>query len=278
MSSTGSSTNHRLAVLGGGNIGGAIARGLVRSGWLPASAITLTRRHADSLAPLASEGFGTTADNPAAVSAADLVILAVAPGHLDGLLDEIAPAVDASRHTLASVVSGVSCDHIRDRLRLDPAPPIIRAMPNTAAALAQSMTCLAGSDLAGPGGEAATALFGAIGLTLIVDEEQMASATALGACGVAFFLRAIRAASQGGIEIGFHAPEAIMIAAQTALGAASLLLSGQAHPERAIDHVTTPRGCTIAGLNEMEHRGFSSAMIKGIVTSATKAGHLYTNG
>ena len=94
-------------------------------------------------------------------------------------------------------------------------------------------------------------------------------------CGVAFFLRAIRAASQGGIEIGFHPEEALLLAAQTAKGAAGLLLSQGRHPESEIDQVTTPRGCTIAGLNEMEHQGFSSALIKGILLSASKAETLY---
>jgi pyrroline-5-carboxylate reductase len=103
----------------------------------------------------------------------------------------------------------------------------------------------------------------------------MPPATALCACGIAFFLRAVRAASQGGIEIGFHPSEALTLAAQTALGAASLVLQRSEHPEREIDSVTTPRGCTISGLNEMEHQGFSSALIKGIVTSADKARSLY---
>ena len=118
-------------------------------------------------------------------------------------------------------------------------------------------------------------LFNNVGQTLIIDEEQMASATALCACGVAFFLRAIRAASQGGIEIGFHSEEAFTIAAQTARGAATLLLDNDAHPEAEIDRVTTPMGATIAGLNEMEHRGFSSAMIKGITTSTEKVARLF---
>ncbi len=111
----------------------------------------------------------------------------------------------------------------------------------------------------------------------IISEEQMIPATALGACGIAFFLRAIRSASQGGIEIGFHSYEAIPMAAQTAKGAASLILNIDNHPEMEIDKVTTPEGCTIAGLNEMEHKGFSSAMIKGITTSADKATKLYKN-
>ena len=89
---------------------------------------------------------------------------------------------------------------------------------------------------------------------------------------IAFFLRAIRAASQGGIEIGFHSEDALLMAAQTAKGAASLLVDTKSHPESEVDKVTTPRGCTIVGLNQMEHNGFSSALIKGITTSAEKAG------
>ena len=102
----------------------------------------------------------------------------------------------------------------------------------------------------------------------------MTPATALCACGVAFFLHSVRAASQGGIEIGFHPDEALQLAAQTARGAASLLLQAGSHPEQEIDRVTTPRGCTIAGLNEMEHQGFSSAMIRGIILSARQAAGL----
>ena len=103
----------------------------------------------------------------------------------------------------------------------------------------------------------------------------MAAATALCACGIAFFLRAIRAAGQGGVEIGFHADEAIRMAAQTAKGAAELILQNRSHPEMEIDQVTTPNGCTIAGLNEMENRGFSSALVRGMVVSAQRAGGLH---
>ena len=137
------------------------------------------------------------------------------------------------------------------------------------------MTCLSSLSEFDEGLKIARELFNKVGQTLIIDEEQMSSATALGACGVAFFLRAIRAASQGGIEIGFHSDEAITIAAQTARGAATLLLDNEAHPEAEIDRVTTPMGATIAGLNEMEHQGFSSAMIKGITTSTEKVTRLY---
>jgi pyrroline-5-carboxylate reductase len=118
-------------------------------------------------------------------------------------------------------------------------------------------------------------MFDSVGTTVVIHEELMTSATALCACGIAFFLRAIRAASQGGIELGFHADEALKMAAQTAKGAAGLLLESGAHPESEIDKVTSPKGCTIAGLNEMEYKGFSAALIKGIKVSAKKAGELY---
>ena len=157
---------------------------------------------------------------------------------------------------------------------IDKNVPIIRSMPNTAIAIGESMTCL--SSLNGDAGmDVAKDLFEKLGTTLIISEDQMTPATALAACGVAFFLRAIRAASQGGIEIGFHSRDALLMAAQTAKGAASLLLQHSDHPEGEIDKVTTPRGCTIAGLNKMEHAGFSSALIQGIVTSAEKAEGLY---
>jgi pyrroline-5-carboxylate reductase len=115
-----------------------------------------------------------------------------------------------------------------------------------------------------------TDLFSQLGIAVPIDEKLMDAATVLGACGIAYALRFIRAATQGGIEIGFDSKTASLIAAQTVKGAAELLLKGGLHPEAEIDKVTTPKGCTIAGLNEMEHRGFSSSLIKGIGASYNK--------
>jgi pyrroline-5-carboxylate reductase len=114
-----------------------------------------------------------------------------------------------------------------------------------------------------------------MGQSILINEDMMSAATALCACGIAFFLRTIRAASQGGVEIGFHARDALKIAAQTAFGAAKLLIANGTHPEEEIDKVTSPKGCTIAGLNEMEHQGLSSALIKGIKLSSNIANNLY---
>ena len=152
----------------------------------------------------------------------------------------------------------------------------MRAMPNIAVSVGESMTSLCGGESVAPEvKERAREIFATLGQTMFITEEQMTPATALCACGIAFFLRAIRAAAQGGVEVGFHADEAVQLAAQTARGAATLILDGNTHPEALLDQVTTPMGVTIAGLNEMEHHGFSSAMIRGIVTSAEKATRLY---
>jgi pyrroline-5-carboxylate reductase len=263
------STIPSIAIIGAGNIGTAIARGLAQTGTLGADQITLTRRHADKLQDLAAEGFATTTDNAMAIAASDLVILAVEPGQLDDLLQAVGSLLDPARHTVVSVVSGATIADMKRHLKDGVA--VVRAMPNTAIAVGESMTCLSGTA----GLDLADQVFQAVGITLVIDEEQMSAATALCACGTAFFLRAIRAASQGGIEIGFHARDALAMAAQTAKGAASLLLARGLHPEREIDRVTTPRGATISGLNEMEHQGFSSALIRGITTSADKVDRLY---
>lgn len=263
-----------LTVIGAGNIGTAIARGMVTAGGLKADRITLTRRHADRILELKAEGFAVTTDNLAAVAANDLVVVAVEPGQLDDLLATIGPSFEPGRHTVVSVVSGATIADIK--VHLKPGVAVVRAMPNTAIAVGESMTCLAGPTRDADGLALAAQVFRSLGTTLVIDEDQMSSATALCACGTAFFLRAIRAASQGGIEIGFHSSDALAMAAQTAKGAAALLLARGLHPEREIDRVTTPRGATISGLNEMEHHGFSSALIRGITTSAEKVDRLYS--
>tara|TARA_Y100000385_G_C12764187_1_gene496379 strand:- start:242 stop:691 length:450 start_codon:yes stop_codon:yes gene_type:complete len=148
-------------------------------------------------------------------------------------------------------------------------------MPNTAISIRESMTCITTLEKWNSHLTTTSEIFNKVGETSIINEEKMTSATALCACGIAFFLRAIRAASQGGNEIDFHSAEALKMAAQTARGAASLLIQNNSHPEDEIDKVTSPKGCTIAGLNEMEHNGFSSAFIKGIKLSSEKAQNLY---
>jgi pyrroline-5-carboxylate reductase len=267
-------TRKNIAIIGSGNIGLSLAKGLVKSGYCSPGQITLTRRNLQLLAAQADAGYQITDQNLQAVSNASVIVLAVLPQQLNNVLEEIAGVINPENHLLISVVSGVTCLNIREKLGKQ--VQVIRAMPNTAIAIGQSMTCIASDDAELESIEMVTSLFETVGSVVKINEELMTSATALCACGVAFFLRAIRAASQGGVEIGFHADEALKMAVQTAKGAADLLLQMQSHPEHEIDKVTSPKGCTIAGLNEMEHNGFSSSLIKGIKLSAEKAGGLYT--
>ena len=251
----------------------ALADGLVKSGTCTPADITLTRRSIQAASPIQEKGFTITTNNTDAVAAADVVFLCVLPQQLNGVLDEIKSAIQPERHLLISVVTGVPTKDIGDRLESD--VRIIRAMPNTALRVNASMTCLSAANATPEDMQLAQHLFNSMGSSIVINEEMMSAATALCACGIAFFLRSIRAAAQGGVEIGFHAQDAIAIAAQTALGAAQLLLQNKTHPEEEIDKVTSPKGCTIAGLNEMEHQGLSSAMIKGIKLSANIANELY---
>ncbi|HBG74790.1 MAG: pyrroline-5-carboxylate reductase [Chloroflexi bacterium GWB2_49_20] len=265
-----------IAIIGAGNIGTAIADGLAKSGHFLAEDITLTRRRIQLLDGMKEQGFNIGEDNREAVRKSKVVILAVEPLQINKVLEEIAPELKPESHILISVITGVNTGQITRRVSEGVA--VVRAMPNTAIAVRESMTCIASDRVDGSAIDVAKSIFDTVGKTIVIDEEEMIAATALGACGIAFFLRAIRAASQGGIEIGFHSLDALKIAAQTALGAATLLLTKENHPEYEIDRVTTPRGCTIAGLNQMEHEGFSSAMIKGITVSADRASKLYSNG
>jgi len=266
-------THTPIVIIGAGSIGVSIANGLVASGCYAAQDITLTRRRPQLLEAMRARGFRVESSNPLAVRAAKTIVVAVEPHQFDDVMAGISAELLPDVHVVISVVTGVRISqiarHVGDRVA------VVRAMPNTAIAVRESMTCLAALRADSHGIAVAEAVFGTVGKTAVIAEDDMVAATALGACGVAFFLRAIRAASQGGIEVGFHAEEALAIAAQTARGAATLLLTQKNHPEHEIDKVTTPKGCTIAGLNQMEHDGFSSALIRGIVVSAGKASQLY---
>lgn len=259
-----------IGVLGCGNLGMSLVQGLIDSGKFKPEQFHLSRRNTEKLEPFQKMGCSIYSDNVSCLKESDVVFLAVLPQKIDSLLNEIAIHV-SSNQLLVSLISGVTITEIKAKLKDE--IEVVRAMPNTAIAIRESMTCISGKD------DDQVALvqeiFSCVGETLVINEEQMTSATALCACGIAFFLRAIRAASQGGNQIDFHASEALKMAAQTAKGAASLLLHNETHPEEEIDKVTSPKGCTIAGLNEMEHEGFSSAFIKGIVLSADRAKGLY---
>ncbi len=263
----------KATIIGGGNIGMALAEGLVRSKVCETADITITRRNINSLASLGDKNYGTTTDNAKAVEGADAIFICVLPQQLDEALLQIKSSLDLTRQLVVSVVTGAHTQVFRNCLGNE--LRIIRAMPNTAMKVGESMTCISAVNATEKDIALVQDLFNTMGQSLLINEDMMSAATALCACGIAFFLRTIRAASQGGVEIGFHAHDALKIATQTAFGAAKLLIANQTHPEEEIDKVTSPKGCTIAGLNEMEHQGLSSAFIKGIKLSSNIAGNLY---
>jgi pyrroline-5-carboxylate reductase len=263
----------KIAILGAGNIGQAIYRGLVHSGDHKPENIILSNTNISLIEKYRKESCLVTDNNEEAVAFADILILSVEPQQMDRLLAQIRSFVDPGKHLIISIVSGVGIDKIRENLDAD--IPVIRAMPNTAISIGESMTALAGRDEDKKYLPVAEGIFKHLGETIILREDLITASTALGSCGIAFFMRAIRAAIQGGIEIGLHSDDAKKMATQTAKGAAMLLLQGGNHPEHEIDKVTTPLGVTISGLNQMEHAGFSSAMIRGIVTAWEKAKNLY---
>ncbi len=258
----------KIAIIGGGNLGTAIAEGLIASKFAKSQDVIITKRNPSTLKSFEKKGVVVTADNNLAVKQAGIVILAVKPYQVKEVIEGIQKNL-SSEHILVSVVTGILINDIESFLHKKKLA-IFRAMPNTAIAIRESMTCLSHAHSTNEQIEYIHKLFATLGEVVTIDEKLMDAATVLGACGTAFAMRYIRANIQGGIEIGFDAATASLIAAQTVKGAADLLITKNSHPESEIDKVTTPKGCTIAGLNEMEHRGFSSSIMKGVVASYDK--------
>jgi pyrroline-5-carboxylate reductase len=259
--------SRKITIIGGGNLGIAIAEGLIGSNYSKASDITITRRNISALNDLKKKGCKIESDNSKAVKSTDIILLCVKPFQIKDVLKGISKSID-TKQILISVVSSVTIGEILEVVGKKPS--VFRAMPNTAIAIAESMTCLAHQNAGKKDIETVVELFDNLGQTTIIEEKLMEAATIIGACGTGFAMRYIRASIQGGIEIGFDAATARKIVAQTVKGAACLLIEKGTHPEQEIDKVTTPKGCTIAGLNEMEHNGLSSSLIKGITVSYKK--------
>lgn len=248
-------------------MGGAIAIGLVKSGAIKASNISVSDRKEATLKKMLDLGVNTFQSNPEACTNADIVVVAVKPYHIEGVIQEIRSEL-SSNTVLISIVAGVGIEELSKMVGND--IPVFRVMPNTAIALQESLTCISANKNTDSHKTMVFELFDKLGKTIEIPEELMAAATALSSCGIAYALRYIRAAMQGGIEIGFSAEMAQLITAQTVKGATELILQSGNHPEREIDKVTTPMGVTITGLNEMEHKGFSSSLIQGLLASYNK--------
>src|SRR5690606_16164963 len=258
----------KIAIIGCGNLGLSIVNGLLSLDNFNASNLAVTRRHPDNLFHLRPLGVTVTSDNLQAAQDADLLVLGVKPYNVSTILKELKPVLSPEKQVVISLATGVTLDEMLAYLH--PETSLFRAMPNIAADIKESVTCICGIN-ASPETEAnVKELFNSVGITITLDEHLMEGATVLGACGIAYVLRFMRAMTQGGIQIGFDAQTANTIVNQTVKGAAELIIQNGLHPEAAIDKVTTPKGCTIVGLNEMEHHGFSAAMVRGVLASYEK--------
>ncbi len=256
----------KITIIGTGNLGKSIANGLLDANVVNPTDLTLTKRNYKSLAAFEKLGVSITNDNASAIKGKDFVWLCVQPHKLDAVLADIADMLE--NQIVISTITGVTLNDFRSKI--NNSVTLFRAMPNTAIAIKESMTCISTNNATDAQKNVVADLFSHLGESLLIEDELMGSATVLAASGIAFALRYVRAAMQAGIEIGFESDDAQKIAAQTIKGATSLILKNNNHPESEIDKVTTPLGITITGLNKMEQEGFSSALIHGIQASYNK--------
>ena len=256
----------KIAIIGAGNLGLSIAKGILHSNG--ATTMYLTKRNTAEIKDFEKYGNVTvTSNNREAIKNSDILIFAVQPGHFEAILHDVKDLL-TENHVVISTITGFSIARMESAIGNDKF--IIRSMPNTAISVGKSMTCICSNGLGKKRIDLAKAIFNRMGHSMEIPEEQMQAATVICASGIAFWMRLIRATTQGAIQLGFDAKEAQELAMHTCNGAANLLVESGSHPEEEIDKVTTPKGCTIEGLNEMEHQGLSSSLIQGIVTSYKK--------
>lgn len=255
--------NKHIAVIGAGAMGSALALGLVDAG-MTATHITVANPNDEKLQPLRDAGINVTTDNRAAVKGADIVVIAVKPWIVPAVIDQLKDLLDYEHQEIAFIVAGISSADLSAMMLKESQPqlPVMSiVMPNTAMTLRQSMSFVVnvnGNALLAP------MVFEKVGKVMVIEERLLPAATALASCGIAYAMRYVRAASEGGVELGFRASQAQEIVVETLKGAAALLSRPGAHPESEIDKVTTPGGITIKGLNAMEAAGFSASVIAGL--------------
>lgn len=263
----------KTGIIGTGNLGASIARGILNENL--STSLVLTKKSMNGLEEFQGiQGVTCTTNNKVVAEQSEVIILAVQPAQLSEVLDSIKNDLKENQ-LIISTVTGYAIERIEKHLGSQ--QPIVRAMPNTAIAVGQSMTTICGNKPATSKMTQAMNIFNCLGSSMIIEEDKMQAATVVCASGIAFWMRLIRANTQGAVQLGFDAKEAQEMAVQTAFGAASLLLNSGNHPESEIDKVTTPKGCTIEGLNEMEFRGLSAAMIKGMRSSYDKINDIAAN-
>lgn len=256
----------KITVIGAGAMGGAMVQGLLKGNTIANADITVADPSAKALEQFAGTGVSVTSDNAMAASLADIVAVVVKPWLVESVLAGIKQSLDYNKQLLIVVAAGVTSAQIKEWLDRGDGTmiPLFLVIPNTAIAVMNSMTFVVPIGANEEQTTVIKKLFDEMGSTLITEERLLAAGTTLASCGIAYAMRYVRAASEGGVEIGFKADDAKAIVLQTVKGAVELLQANGNHPEAEIDKVTTPGGVTIKGLNEMEHAGFTSAVIKGL--------------
>ena len=253
----------KIAVIGAGAMGGATVEGLIKGQYFKNDDITVADPSQAVTEKFAKMGISVTSDNKLAADTADIVCVVVKPWLVERVLKDIKPELDPKKQILIVIAAGVSSESIKGWLG-ESCPPLFLVIPNIAIAEMASMTFVVPIGASEKDVQTVTEIFNEMGSTLITDEQHLAAGTTLASCGIAYAMRYVRAASEGGVELGFKADDAKAIVMQTMKGAVELLEASGMHPEAAIDLVTTPGGVTIKGLNEMEHAGFTSAVIRGL--------------
>ena len=251
-------------------MGGSTIEGLLKTNVIKPADITVADPVQTTLDRFAEQGASVTNDNSIAAEGADVVMIVVKPWLVEPVLNEIKDSLDLSKQLLVVIAARVSSEKIRTILAGSQPEdfPLFLAIPNIAIAELASMTFIVPDKATNEQTATITGLFDLMGKTQITDEKHLAAGTTLASCGIAYAMRYVRASSEGGVELGFKADDAKDIVLQTMMGAVKLLQSSGMHPEQAIDLVATPGGVTIKGLNEMEHAGFTSAVIRGLKAGA----------
>jgi pyrroline-5-carboxylate reductase len=263
----------RVAFLGAGNMGEALIKGLTQGGLVPADSITAADPRAEHLEEIAKRyRIQAVADNAALVTGADVIILAVKPQIMGAVLKEVAPVVDDGK-LLISIAAGVATKKLREHL--GKTARLIRVMPNTPALVLEGVTAVARAEGLKPGDlEAAQELFGAVGRVVVLDEGAMDAVTGLSGSGPAYVAIAIEALADGGVKMGLDRATATLLAAQTVLGSARLILETGVHPAQLKDMVSSPGGTTIAGIAALEDGGFRRALLQAVERATLRSREL----
>lgn len=256
----------KISVIGAGAMGGSMVKGLLQGNIFAAEDIMVADVSPQVLSEFEQAGVSVTTDNQQAATS-DIVVVVVKPWLVQKVLQEIKPVLDYDRQVIIVIAAGVSSSNLTEWLGKGNKailPQVFLAIPNIAIAMRTSMTFLVPVNASYEKTRLVTDIFNDVGETIITDEKLLAGGTALASSGIAYAMRYLRAAAEGGVELGFKADAAQKIVMQTMNGAVKLLQTSGLHPEQAIDLVCTPGGVTIKGLNEMEHAGFTSAVIRGL--------------